>query len=179
MAPKPKKTRVRTHAKRHDPQSLHGQKCEVRTLFLLSPYPIFLSCKWPLISASFYVFLFPESSNLGYSDSRMFALKPFLDSTVCCLNRWIRCQYYLRLSGNKVSAYINSVAILCIRKPEGPRANVDFPDSRDKPPTRTKSYGFKEFGYKVSGFVTNLGTFYTGFMFRVWTPKRIQYLKGN
>ena len=28
-----KKTRVRTHAKRHDPQSLHRQKCEVRTLF--------------------------------------------------------------------------------------------------------------------------------------------------
>ena len=42
---KTKKTRVRTHAKRHDPQSLHGQRCEVRTLFLSGLYPIFLSCK--------------------------------------------------------------------------------------------------------------------------------------
>ena len=45
MAPRPKKSRVRTHDKRHDPQCLHGQKCEVRTLFLTGPYPIFLLCK--------------------------------------------------------------------------------------------------------------------------------------
>ena len=34
MAPKPKKTRICTHAKRYDAQSLHGQKCKVCTLSL-------------------------------------------------------------------------------------------------------------------------------------------------
>ena len=33
MAPKPEKTRVRTHPPKHGTDCLHGQKCEVRTHF--------------------------------------------------------------------------------------------------------------------------------------------------
>ena len=45
MAPKPEKIRVRTHPKKHDTHSLHERKCEVRTPFLMGPYPVSLSCK--------------------------------------------------------------------------------------------------------------------------------------
>ena len=47
MAPEPEKTRVRTHPPKHGTDCLPGQKRDVRTPFLTSPYPIFLSCKRP------------------------------------------------------------------------------------------------------------------------------------
>ena len=40
---------VLTHPPKHGTDCLYGQKCEVRTSFLTSPYPIFLPCKRPLM----------------------------------------------------------------------------------------------------------------------------------
>ena len=41
MAPKPEKTRVRTHRPKHGTDCLHGQKCDVRTPFSIGPFPFF------------------------------------------------------------------------------------------------------------------------------------------
>ena len=72
----------------------------------------------------------------------------FLDSTVyskSMTESGVNC--YLRLPGHKAKC-----------KPERSWANVGYPDSWNNPPPRTKSFGFKVFGYKIStsnsGFIT-------------------------
>ena len=44
----PQNQKKHTHPPKHGTDCLHGQKCEVRTPFLTSLYPIFLPCKQPL-----------------------------------------------------------------------------------------------------------------------------------
>lgn len=89
---------------------------------------------------------------------RMSTLKPFLYSAVHTkpINR---CHCNLWLPGHKISTH----PILCKRKPEGPWKNLSYLDSWDNPSTqenkkKTKSFGFKVFGCKVSsldsGFIT-------------------------
>ena len=73
-------------------------------------------------------------------------MKPL--SEMFTLDRGIRCQGYLRLSGHMISAD----TILYKRKLEGSWAKVDYTDSWDNLSTRTKSFRYKH-STLDSGFI--------------------------